>query len=222
MNPGKRTDRTWLAGGSIPWPTFRRTADPIASGVVFRAPGLALVAGHLAGARNADILYLGSPCMANVDYLSQFSCVLHIGDISQALADEPEMGEPDEERDVDGIVERFVEYDEDIRFDAIFVWDLLDYIDPEISRALMRRLGHYCRPGTLLYLVASNEETIPDAPGRFTIVDELHLRFERLGMGTRSGMRHSPRGLERIMPGFRLQHSFLLRYQLQDYLFSHV
>lgn len=222
MIPGKRTDRTWLAGSSIPWPTFRRTADPLSSGVVFRAPGLELVAGFLAGARNPDILDLGSPCRANVEYLSQFPCVLHIGDISRGLADEPEMGEPEEERDVDGIVERLVEYEEDLRFDAIFVWNLLDYIDFEISRALMRRVGHYCRTGTLLYLMTSNEETIPDAPGRFTIVDELHLRFERLSTGTQSGMRHSPRSLERIMPGFRLQHSFLLRYQLQDYLFSHV
>ena len=137
------------------------------------------------------------------------------------LADEPEMVEPEEERDVEGIVERLVEYDDDVRFDTIFVWDLFDYLDFELSRALMRRVGRHCRTGTLLYLVISNGETIPDAPGRFTIVDEQHLRFERLGAGTRSGMRHSPRGLERIMPEFRLQHSFMLEYQMQDYLFSH-
>ena len=131
------------------------------------------------------------------------------------------MAEPEEERDVEGIVERLVEYEDALRLDAIFVWDLFDYLDLEISRALMRRVGRYCRTGTLLYLMTSNEETIPDAPGRFTIVDEQHLRFERLGAGTRGGMRHSPRGLERIMPGFRLQHSYLLEYQMQDYLFSH-
>ena len=33
-------------------------------------------------------------------------------------------------------------------------------------------------------------------------------------------MKHSPRGLERIMPGFRLHHSFLLGHQMQDYVFS--
>jgi hypothetical protein len=190
--------------------------------VVFRTPGLEFVAGHIAGSRNSDILDLGPPSRANVEYLSQFSCVLYIADIPRALADEPEMAEPEEERDVEGIVERLVEYEDALRLDAIFVWDLFDYLDLEISRALMRRVGHNCRTGTLLYLMTSNEETIPDAPGRFTIVDEQHLRFERLGAGTRSGMRHSPRGLERILPGFRLQHSFLLEYQMQDYLFSHV
>ena len=221
MNPGKRTDRTWLAGSTIPWPTFRRTAKSLSSGVVFRTPGLELLAGHIAGSRHSGVLDLGPPCRANVEYLSQFSCVLHIGDIPRVLADEPEMAEPEEERDVEGIVERLVEYDDDIRFDTIFVWDLFDYLDFELSRALMRRVGRHCRTGTLLYLVISNGETIPDAPGRFTIVDEQHLRFERLGAGTRSGMRHSPRGLERIMPEFRLQHSFMLEYQMQDYLFSH-
>ena len=222
MNPGKRAERIWSAGSIIPWPTLRRTVDPLVSGMVLRTPGLELVAAQVAAMRRPDILDLGSPCLGNVEYLSQFSCVLHIGDISRALADEPEMAEPEEERDVEGIVERLIEYEDDLRFDAIFVWDLFDHLDPEVTRALMRRVGRHCRTGTLLYLTTSNEEMIPDAPGRFTIVDERHLRFERLGVGTRSGMRHSPRGLERIMPGFRLQHSFLLGHEMQDYLFSHV
>lgn len=230
MNPEKRADRTWFARGTIPWPTFRRTPGPNAPELVFRAPGLELVAKEIAALQRSDILDLGSPCGANVDFLSQFSCVLHIGDAFRTLAEEPEMYVPEEERDPDfederdleGIAERLLAYRDGTRFDAVFAWDLLDYLDEAASRAVMRRLGHYCRTGTLIYLTTSNRETIPDQPGRFTIVDEQHLRFERVGVGTRNGMRHSPRGLERIMPGFRLQHSFMLGYELQDYLFSHV
>ena len=197
--------------------------------MVFRAPGLELVARQIAALRRPGILDLGSPCRANVEYLSQFSCVLHIGDAFRALAEEPEMSTPQEERDpefederdLEGIAERLLAYEDGTRFDAVFAWNLLDYLDEAASRAVMRRIGRYCRTGTLIYLTTSNRETIPDQPGRFMIVDEQHLRFERVGAGTRSGMKHSPRGLERIMPGFRLQHSFLLGYELQDYLFSH-
>lgn len=197
---------------------------------VFRAPGLELVARQIAASQRSGILDLGSPSRANVDYLSQFSCVLHIGDLFQTLTEEPEMfvlederdPEFEDERDLEGVAERLLAYKDGTRFDAVFAWDLLDYLDEALSRAVMRRLGHYCRTGTLIYLTISNRETIPDHPGRFTIVDEQHLRFQRLGVGTRSGMRHSPRALERMLPGFRLQHSFLLRYELQDYLFSHV
>lgn len=189
--------------------------------MVFKAPGLELIAQQIAGSQRSDILDLGSPCRANVDYLSQFPCVLHIGDIARALADEPDMSAPEEERDVEGVIERLISYKDDIHFDAIFVWDLFDYLDVETVRAITRRVGHYCRTGTLLYLTTSNGDTIPDEPGRFTLVDEQHLRFERIGAGTRAGVKHSPRGLERIMPGFRLLHSFLLGHQMQDYLFIH-
>ena len=221
MSPGKRTDRTWLAGSTIPWPTFRRAASPLLSEVVFRSPALELIAHQIAGARRSDILDLGTPRGANIDYLSQYPCVLHFGDLPRALTDDPGMSAPEEERDVDGVVGRVIEYRENVRFDAVFVWNLFDYLDASTIRAVTRRMGAYCRTGTLLYLMTSTGETIPDEPGHFTIVDERHLRFQSEGIGTRDGMGYSPRGLERIMPGFRLRHSFLLENDMQDYLFSH-
>ena len=196
-------------------------AVPPAPERVFRAPGLELLAGHIGRLRRSDILDLGSPSGANIEFLSQFSCVLHIGDVSRALAEDPEMAVPDEERDVEGAAERVIVFEEHIRFDAIFAWDMFDYLDAATSRAIMRRVGGYCCTGTLLYLTTSIGDMIPDRPGRFTIVDERNLRVERVGAGTRNGVKHSPRGLERIMPGFRLHHSFLLGHQMQDYLFMH-
>lgn len=221
MSQGKRADRAWLAGSTISWPVFRRPAGPVSTEMVFKTPGLGLLAQRIADTRQSDILDLGPPCGANIDYLSQYPCVLHIGDLPQALTEDPGMSGPEEERDVGSAVERVLAYDDDLRFDAIFVWNLFDYLDAPTVLAVTRRIGRYCRTGTLLYLMTSNGETIPDEPGRFTIVDEQHLRFQPTGMGTRSGMKHTPRGLERIMPGFRFQHSFLLEHDMQDYLFSH-
>jgi len=210
-----------LAGDTIPWPTFRRTSEPLASEIEFKAPGFERVVRQIAASRRSDILDLGPPCRANIEYLSQFPCMLHIGDISRALAEEPEMSEPEEERDVEGVAVRLIAYEDDTRFDAIFVWDIFDYLDSTTSRAVMRRLGDYCRTGTLLYLMTSNRETIPDEPARYSIIDDQHLRFERRGSGTRDGMKHSPRALQRLMQGFRLQHSFLLGHEMQEYIFSH-
>ena len=190
--------------------------------MAFRAPGFEQMAERIAAQRRSGILDLGPPSRVNVEYLSQYPCVLHIGDLFRALADDPDTSVPEEERDPEAIAGRLIAYDDAIRFDAILAWDIFDYLDVATSKAIMGRVGHHCRTGTLLYLTTSNGETIPDQPGRFTILDEQHLRFERRGTGTRDGMKHSPRGLERIMPGFRLQHSFLLGHQMQDYLFIHV
>ena len=221
MSPGKRADRAWLAGNTIPWPTFRRSTAPLPSETVFASPALELIAHQIASARRSDILDLGTPRGANIDYLSQYSCVLYFGDLPRALNDDPGMSAPEEERDVEGVVGRVIEYKEGVCFDAVFVWNLFDYFDSVTIRAVASRIGEYCRTGTLLYLMTSNGETIPDEPGNFTIVDEKHLRFQSGSIGTRDGMRYSPRGLERIMPGFRLRHSFMLANDMQDYLFNH-
>ena len=221
MIPGRRADRTRLARGAVPWPAIRQAEGSPPPESEFRAPGLELLARHIAGPGRSDIFDLGSPSRANVEYFSQFSCVLHIGDVSRTLAEDSGMEASEEERDVEGAVERAIAFEEHVRFDAILAWDLFDYLDAATSRTIMRRVGGYCGTGTLLYLTTSTGETIPDQPGRFTIVGENTLRVERSSTETRSGIRHSPRGLERIMPGFRLLHSFLLGNQLQDYLFIH-
>ena len=148
--------------------------------------------------------------------------MLHFGDLPRALDEDPGMSAPEEERDVAGAVDRVLDYGDGLRFDTVLAWDLFDHLDGSTVAVIARRLGRFCRTGTLLYLTTSNRDTIPDAPGRFTIVDDRNLRFERAGIGTRDGRKHSPRGLERIMPGFHLRHSFLLEHDMQDYLFSHV
>ena len=194
----------------------------MAQEMVLKAPGLRLLAQRIAGSRHSDVLELGSPNPANIDYLSQYQCVFHIGDLPQALVEDPGMSGPEEERDVQSAVDRVLVYKDSLRFDAIFAWNLFDYLDVPTVRAVTRRIGQHCRAGTLLHLTTTNRETIPDEPGKFTIVDEQHFRFERAGMGVRSGVKHTPRGLERIMPGFRFQHSFLLDSNvMQEFIFSH-
>ena len=217
----RRTDRTRAAGSTIPWPVVREVEVPPGAERVLSAPGFELLTGHLGSRERSDILDLGSSVRANIEYLSQYPCVLHIGDVSRALAEDPEMAAPEEERDLDGVVERAIGFEDHIRFNVIIAWDLFDYFDEATSRAIMRRIDGYCSTGTLLYLTTSNSETISDQPGRFKILDERNLSVERVGVGIRSGMKHSPRGLERIMTGFRLHHSFLLSYRMQDYLFIH-
>ena len=98
--------------------------------------------------------------------------------------------------------------------------NLFDYLEEETIRALMQRVGEYCRSGTLLHVMTSYRETIPEDPGRVVIYDEQHVQFERAGTGTRACRKYLPGSLERMMPGFRLQHSHLLGNGMQDYLFS--
>ena len=111
--------------------------------MVFRAPGLGLLAQQIAGVRSSDVLDLGPPSPANIDYLSQYPCVLHIGDLARALAEDPGMSGPEEERDVPSAVERVLAYEDGLRLDAILAWNLFDYLDAPTVRAVMGRIGRY-------------------------------------------------------------------------------
>ena len=167
------------------------------------------------------ILDLGAPVASNIDFLSQFDCVLHIADLHRVLSEDPGMSVPEEERDVDAVVGRVVSYEEHVRFDGILGWNLFDYLDPPIACAISERIARNCHSGTILLMITSTSDTIPDSPGRITIVDTRSLRFERLSPTTRDGARHTPRSLQKLLPGFSLQHSFLLREGMQDYVFVH-
>ena len=206
--------------GAFAWASSSHAADSPPADGVSKSPGLELLTRRVASLGRPRILDLGPPREPTVQYFSQYPCVIHIEDLLRTLAEDPGMSAPEEERDVEGAVDRAIVHGDDVRFDAVLGWDLFDYLDAATVRAVTRRIASYCRTGTILFIMSSNHESIPSEPGRFTIVDERHLRFERIGVVGRTGPGYSPRGLERIMPDFRLQHSFLLGGGMQDYIFS--
>ena len=73
------------------------------------------------------------------------------------------------------------------RFDAIFSWDLLDYVGSAGAAVLAQRLAAYCHPRTLVYAAVSREARIPAQPGRWEVVDEQTIQHFR---GDRPAGRH--------------------------------
>jgi hypothetical protein len=112
-----------------------------------------------------------------------------------------------------------LEYPSSTRFDAVFAWDLLDYLGTEGAAVVGERLARYCHAQTLIYAAVSREARIPPAPGRWEVVDErsmLHLRAEP--NGAIPGPRFVDATLLRAFPRFRIHKSYLLKQHLQEYL----
>ena len=84
------------------------------------------------------------------------------------------------------------------------------------------RVAGSCRTGTLLFLTVSTGAMIPSKPARITITHDGRLCY-RSAIDSQSipNPHVSPNALERMMPGFRLLHSFLLGEQMQEFLFSY-
>ena len=73
-----------------------------------------------------------------------------------------------------------------------------------------------------MFLTISTAATIPGAPAHISMTHGGRLRYRRTDDGPSiSNPRFSATALESMMPGFRLLHSFLLRKEMQEFLFSY-
>lgn len=201
-----------------------RRAVPEESGErSFRSPGLELVLARLDALSRPMVLDLGAPRRANVELLAGSGCKVWIEDLPHFLvghapaAPEREGDEPD----WDGLVGASLAFDRHERFDVVLAWDLLAFLEPAAARPLMRRVAAACKGGALLFVTVSTVGGLAERPAHISASRDGRLTYKPSGPSVRDNPAPTPVALERMMPGFRLLHSFLLGEGMQDYLFSH-
>jgi SAM-dependent methyltransferase len=215
-----------------------------------RSLGLASLLAGFAGESRLQVLDLGPAVGGNIEFLSHFGCKLYIQDLYPALLplqaataalpapgaatvatidraavrEAHETWEPLPDADHEpGLATRFAElldFPQDTRFDAVLIWDLINYLERREVAALARQLARFCRPGAQLFALISILKQIPAEPMRFRILDQEHLAYEPRTAGTRPCPRYAPAELNELLRGFRLDRSFLMRHGIQEYLFT--
>jgi len=182
-----------------------------------RSPALASLLGELKGGR-VEILDLGSAIGANVEFLAPLGCKLYIEDLYAALSNRQPHG-PDGEIAGAEFFAEFLSLPDDVRFDAIFAWDLFNYLKREELAHFAAHLRRYCRPGTRIFALISYLKQMPAQPLRFRFHDEGSLVYERRTAGERPSPRLATSELPDLLGGdFRVDRSFLLRNGFQEYL----
>ena len=203
----------------LAWTSVTTPVDPLAHNA-FRSPSLKLLMEKLEEA-HLEILDLGPPVEANIDFFSHVSCRLHIEDLYRHLIAEPiPIGEDEDPVPrLTEAVDSALAHDANAGIDIILGWDLFNYMDPSTIRVLMRRVAQSCRPGTLLFLMISNLDAIPGVPAKITLDLDGTLAYAPASNSLIPNRRYTPLALERMMTRFGLLHSFLLGEGMQDYLF---
>ena len=131
----------------------------------------------------------------------------------------PPKAEDDEPLSAEELSSLFT-HDRDVRFDFILGWDLFDYFDVDVIVKLMKHIRGFCRQGTLLFMLTSTLGEIPAEPAKFTIGKDNHLVYEPRSQATMPNPDYTPLAFEKMMAGFRLLHSFMLRNGMQEYVFT--
>jgi hypothetical protein len=166
----------------------------------------------------STVLDLGPPLAGNIEFLAALSCRVRIADIHRSLS-----SESIENRQADAMeatFARLLPLAPGERLDAILAWDVFDYMRPDQVASLMAHLTAACRPEALVLVLASARRQIPAAPLRYRILDRESLGVEGPVEPLRAGPCHGQPDLKRMMPGFSVRHTILLRSGVQEFLFA--
>lgn len=204
----------WFSGGRTP-------TGPDEPGE-HRSSALKALLDGLHPEKRPTVLDLGPPLADNVAFLSALAYRVRIAGLHLAFcAEAAESGEPEPPA---ALLDRVLPIAPGERFDAVLAWDLFDFLRADQLTALMARLTPACAPGARFLLLTSVRRQLPSAPPKYRIIDRETLAVEAPAHEPRrepprdARLREQP-DLRRLMRGFFIGHSLLLRSGVHEYLF---
>ncbi len=183
-----------------------------------RSPALKAILDGLPPGSRREVLDLGPPLAGNIKLLSALSCRVRIADLHRSLlAESVESRRPEA---MGALFERLLPLAPEEHFDALLAWDVFDYMRPDQVSSLMARLTPAFPPEALVLVLVSTRRQIPARPLGYRIVDRENLAYDGPLQPSRPGPRYTQPDLARMMPGFSVRRSFLLRNGIQEYLLA--
>lgn len=129
-----------------------------------RSTGFVEFTRTLAGFKDPAILDLGSTSSANISFLTQYGGRVYNEDILRA-AREAVSAKPTETEGLDPKIFFAENLDHpEHRFDAIFCWDIPDYLNEELVKPMVERIRAILRPGGILLAFFHTKDAGPDFP----------------------------------------------------------
>lgn len=183
---------------------------------LYRSPTLQALVSRLSSEGAYHILDLGVASGANVEFFSRFSCRLQIADLPEALASEKLR--PLLAADPAAAFRRVLPVARQ-PFDVVLAWDVLNYLTREQFGCLAGHVGSLCRPGALMLAFVSTTKEMSGVPLVFRIVDDQTLLLRQQTTAVRPSPRFLPAEVERLMSGFAVVQSVVMRHGVQEYLF---
>jgi hypothetical protein len=180
---------------------------------IHRSLALPSVFAALSRGYKLNVLDLGQAVGGNIERLSEYGCKVFIEDLYAAKTANDGMS-----LDAD-FFNGFLAPSKDSQFDLVFAWDLINYLDRRELAHFGSWLRQSCRPGALLFALASIHKTVPEQPIRFRFHDGDQLVYDRRTTAERAGPRFAPWDLNSAFQGFHVDRSFLLRHGIQEFLF---
>jgi len=100
----------------------------------------------------------------------------------------------------------------------VLLWDFLNYLSPVEGAALVAAIAPLCRPEARCFAMVFTSETMPASPLKYRVADQRHLTYERSSTEVVGSPKMAPVAVERILSGFIIEHAFVLRNGVREYV----
>jgi hypothetical protein len=181
---------------------------------VLSSPGLEEALRATSNGADCKVLDLGSAVSSNIELLSSFASHLQIVD----AIDRGKAAEGSGFCRLSAL-QSLVD-DHRHTFNLVLLWDVLNYLSSEQAERVIAAVAELCFPNARLYAIVFATDTMPELPNRYRIVDGAHLAYEPTTAELRGAPSLPPAAVEKLLEGFRIEHSFVLRHGVHEYVAS--
>ncbi len=194
---------------------FTQPAEP--QPPLYRSPALKELVSRLPPEGVHSILDLGPASGANIEFFSRFRCRLQIADLPDAL-NSPEV-QDSLRSDPEAAFKRILPIGHE-PFDVVLSWDVFNYLSRDQLRLFAANLAWLCRAGGFMLAYISTNKEIPAVAGDFQIADGQTVLWRPRTAARRASPLFAPAEVERLISGFGVVYSVLMRHGVREYLFE--
>ncbi len=197
----------WLRSRVSEPPAATLPGPPSVDGV-HAAPGLATLIDSLAPHANRTFLDLGPAADGNLRCYKPFARRVRFADLGTMWATEGSLA--------DAVGALWVSGEEP--YQVVLAWNVMDPLAPAQRADVVAGLADVAAPGARLHFMVDMADTPSVRRMRFTVVDRAHVHWKETGLPQPPLARLRPADIERIIHPFRVQHAFVLRDGMREYV----
>lgn len=175
---------------------------------VYPSPGFEAMVSELPRGETINVLDLGPAVPENIDFMASFASRIQLVDaLREAFNTDRAV------QTLGSLVSEFAG-----AFHMVLLWDFLNYLTPVHGAELVKAVAPLCRPDARCLAMTVTSETMPASPHRFRVKDRGHLTYEWSSTDEVGAPQMTPAAVERILAGFSIEHAFVLRNGVREYV----
>lgn len=199
----------WFGRQADPRPTGPQTQEDTPGSAVARAaPGLIELFEGLGPGGSHSVLDLGEGSSGNLRFYGHFARRIRFADLLGPLSAEAGWNAA-----LDALP-----HDPEHPYDVVLAWNALDRMEREQRPRVIDRLVEITAPGARLYVLTDLSESPTTRPLRFALLDSGRVAQQPVGPEEAAYPPLLPAELERMLKPFEIEHSFVLRNGMREYV----